>query len=255
MEKNKEKQTFIVQVMLVIFFALLISYPVTIYIKKANNPSDFLTEQQLKAIESDNLTFTPVSTTAQQPLSTEGGLSVGRQSTRYSTTGQAIVTVNIYNITKLSADDFKKVGSTPWSLMNTVRSNVTKPQIVDIVFNNDVVVDAFMTRATTAELTGSYLKVYDMLVQGSPVIDRFVTNPTVDAVINDSILLGVVAKSKLISRILASPTGQYFINNPQITKKLVYANPSFKNVLANPKLKQVLLAHPQTAQAAKVLYQ
>ena len=254
MEKNKEKQTFIVQVMLVIFFALLISYPVTIYIKKANNPSDFLTEQQLKAIESQNLTFTPVAT-APAPLTTEGGLSVGRQTTRYSTTGQAIVTVNIYNITKLSADDFKKVGSTPWSLMNTVRSNIARPQIVDIVFNNDVVVDAFMTRATTAELTGNYLKVYDMLVQGSPVIDRFLNNPTVDAVVNDSALLGIVAKSKLISRILASPAGQYFINNPQITKKLVYANPSFKNVLANPKLKQVLFAHPQTAQAAKILYQ
>lgn len=254
MEKNKEKQTFIVQIMLVVFFALLISYPVTIYIKKANNPSDFLTERQLKAIESENLTLTPV-TAAPAPLTTEGGLSIGRQSTRYSTTGQAIVTVNIYNITKLSSDDFKKVGGTPWSLMNTVRSNIARPQIVDIVFNNDVVIDAFMTRATTAELTGSYLKVYDMLVQGSPVIDRFVNNPTVDAVINDSALLGVVAKSKLISRILASPSAQYFINNPQITKKLVYANPSFKAVLANQKLKQVLLAHPQTAQAAKVLYQ
>lgn len=255
MEKNNEKQTFIVQIMLVIFLALLISYPVTIYIKKANNPSDFLTEQQLKAIESKNLTFTPAPT--ELPiLTTEGGLSVGRQTTRYgATTGQAIVTVNIYNITKLSADDFKKVGSTPWSLMNTVRSNVTKPQIIDIVFNNDIVVDAFMTRATTAELTGNYLKVYDMLVQGSPVIDRFVNNPTVDAVISDSNLLATVARSKLISRILASASAQYFINNPQITKKLVYANPSFKNILANEKLKQVLLAHPQTAKAARVLYQ
>lgn len=255
MEKNKEKQTFIIQIMLVIFFALLISYPVTNYIKKANNPSDFLTEKQLKAIESNNLTFTPVATTQQQPLTTEGGLSVGRQTTRYTTTGQAIVTVNIYNITKLSADDFKKVGSTPWSLINTVKSNIAKPQILDIVFNNDVVVDAFMTRSTTAELTGNYLKVYDMLVQGSPVIDRFLTNTAVDAVINDSVLLSTVAKSKLISRILASPSAQYFINNPQITKKLVYSNPSFKAVLANQKLKQVLLAHPQTANAAKVLYQ
>ncbi len=254
MENNKEKQTFFIQVMLVIFFALLISYPVTNYIKKANNPSDFFTEQQLKAIESENLTFTPV-TAAPPPLATEGGLSVGRQSTKYSTTGQAIVTVNIYNITKLSADDFKKVGSTPWSLMNTVKSNLAKPQIIDIVFNNDVVVDAFMSRSTTAELTGNYLKLYDMLVQGSPAVDRFLTNPTVEAVINDDTALFTIAKSKLISRILASPSGQYFINNPQITKKLVLNNPSFKNVLANQKLKQVLLSHPQTAQAAKVLYQ
>lgn len=254
MEKNKEKQTFIIQIMLVIFFALLISYPVTNYIRRANNPSDFLTEQQLKAIESNNLTFVPVTTTA-QPLDTEGGLSVGRQTTRYTTTGQAIVTVNIYNITKLSADDFKKVGSTPWSLMNTVKSNIAKPQILDIVFNNDVVVDAFMSRATTAELTGNYLKLYDMLVQGSPVIDRFLTNPAVEAVINDNAASLVIAKSKLISRILASPSGQYFINNPQIAKKLAASNPSLQKVLATPRVRQILTSHPQTASAAKILYQ
>ena len=254
MEKNKEKQTFIIQIMLVIFFALLISYPVTSYIRRANNPSDFLTEQQLKAIESNNLTFVPVTTTA-QPLDTEGGLSVGRQTTRYTTTGQAIVTVNIYNITKLSADDFKKVGSTPWSLMNTVKSNIAKPQILDIVFNNDVVVDAFMSRATTAELTGNYLKLYDMLVQGSPVIDRFLTNPAVEAVINDNACSLVIAKSKLISRILASPSGQYFINNPQIAKKLAASNPSLQKVLATPRVRQILTSHPQTASAAKILYQ
>lgn len=255
MEKNKEKQTFIVQIMLVIFFALIISYPVTSYIRRANNPSDFLTEQQLKAIESNNLIFTPVSTT-QQPLDTGGGLSVGRQTTRYTaTTGQAIVTVNIYNITKLSADDFQKVGSTPWSLMNTVKSNITKPQILDIVFNNDVVVDAFMSRATTAELTGNYLKLYDMLMQGSPIIDRFLTNPAVEAVINDNACSLVIAKSKLISRILASPSGQYFINNPQIAKKLAASNPSLQKVLATQRVRQILISHPQTAKAAKVLYQ
>lgn len=254
MENKNEKQTFIIQIMLVIFFALLLAYPVTIYIKRANNPDAFVTEQQLKSFESDKFTL---NTNRQNvaPLETEGGLNVGRQSTRYSNTGQAILSVNIYNLTKLSKDDFTKVGQTPWSLMNTVKGNLATPQVLDIVFNNEAVVEAFMTRPSTAELNSNYLKIYDMLMQNSYTVEKFLNNPTVEAALNDEAVLSVLSKSKLMTRILTSPTAQYFINNPQITKKLISNNPAFKNVLANEKLKKQLIANPYTRKSAAALYQ
>lgn len=256
MQNDKEKQMFLVQIMLVIFLTLLIAYPVTFYIKKANNPDQFLTQEQLKAIQTDKYSLSNVvANTGPAPLETEGGLSVGKQTTRYSNTGQAIISVNIYNITKLSKDDFTKVGQTPWSLMNTVKSNMATPQVLDLVFNNDAVVQAFMTRPSVVALTADYLKVYDMLMQGNYAIEKFVTNPTVEAAINDEKVLNSLANSKLIRSILSSKAGLYFINNPAVTKKLIANNEPLKKVLANENIKKQLLTNPYTKRTAPLLYQ
>jgi len=254
---QKDKQKFLLQVMLIVFLSLLIAYPVTFYIKRANNPAAYVTDKQLKAFEADNLEIKDETqqTVAAQPADQQGGgISVGEQTTRYSNTGQAILSVSVANITKLSRDDFRKIGQTPWSLMNTVQANMATPQVIDIVFNNDDVISGFMSRNSTVELTSNYMKMYDLLMQGSYGIEKFVTNPTVQAAVNNDAVLRAIANSKLVARLANTPAAQYFKDNPALLKKLLGNNPSLRALVDNPKVKQILLTNPSTNAAAPALY-
>lgn len=251
MDNKKNNQNYILQIMLVVFLTMIIAYPVTLYVKKANNPEASLTEEQLNSFILETVEVKSFDTPS---LSRPTSIGSEQKSAKYSTTGQAIMTVNIYNITKLTGEDFTKVGQTPWSLMNTVKSNIATPQVIDLVFNNDNVVNAFMNRDSAKELTSNYLKLYDMLMQSNYAIEKFINNPTVVEVLNNDTALAVVANSQLINKILMSPSGQYFINNPKITKKLVEADDSLKALMGNQKLKKLLLTDKRTKAAAQILF-
>ncbi|MDR0953719.1 MAG: hypothetical protein LBM71_06075 [Elusimicrobiota bacterium] len=250
MDKKKDSQTFFLHIMLVLFLTLLIAYPVTLFVKKASNMEAAITDEQAASFVLDTVEVKNFD----DPFSDGRPVAGTSPQTRYNTSGQAILAVNVYNIARLTQKDFENVGLTPWSLINTVKANLQTPQVIDIVFNNTDVIKSFLNRSDTQDILLDYHKLSDMLSSKDYAIERFIKNPTVQAVLQDDAVFKVLSTSKLIDQILMSPTAQYFIKNPQTAKTLAQDNPALKEFLDNEKVKAALLENRRTAAAAKIFY-
>ncbi len=253
MKKQDKNPYLIPQIMGVLLFALLIAYPVTLMMRKADNPSDFIPEASLKSLVNEKAEVAEFKRVLDPQLLSSAGGGV-KQSEKYTNLGEAILTVNILNITKLTADDFKKIGQTPWSLMNTVKANLKTPQVFDIVFSNKNVVAAFMARQSVQDLGGDYNKIVKMVKSNDYAIERFLKNNVVETVLADAALLDIIMNSKLIESLLQTPSAQYFISNPGQAVQLIEGNANLKPLLQNANLKKALLENPKTALAAKRIF-
>ncbi len=254
--KNKQQDPyFLVKILSLILFALLIALPVAKMARRAQNPESALTEERLKP-------FTDESRTVQYEQSSldaqglDGALGGGRgpRAEDYSNIGSAILTVNLANITRLSPQDFTKIGQTPFSLTNTVASNMKTPVVTEVVFNNRQVVLAFLSRPGVVKLAGSPKQLSDFILNESFAAEKFYNNRAVQSVLADGVMLEALLKSSLIDNLLQSASGQYFIKNPQEALRLIESNEKFKPLLTNENLKTALLNNPRTSAAAAQVF-
>lgn len=250
---DKEKQTYILQVAGVAVFALLLLVPVMWYAKKAQSPEDAITQEQLKSFESDDLEFVERDEISYQELAQGAQTGEGMRG-KFSNIGTAIVSVNINNIVMMTPQDLENVGATPFSLSNTVMTNLNTPQVIEVVFDNEDVLRGFASRKDVYEMTSNYLKLYDIISSQSFDIDKFVNGPAVQGVLRNEMLLRSLLKSKLMTYIFNSPAGKYYLGNPARTKQLLASNTTLAPYLKNQTLKQILSEIPATQAAAAQIF-
>jgi len=254
MKQNGSDITFAIQIAGVIVLTAFIALPVYRYIQRADNIGDSLSQDRLASFISEK-TELPVNQPGVYVPTIEGaGISAGQQTAKYGNVGAAILSVSLQNITRLSADDFKKIGETPWSLMNTVSGNIAAPGVIAVVFNNANVVNGFMNRASTKKLTSDSQVLEEMIKNNDPVIERFFNNSAVKSVLDNEPLMRDLETSLLFTELIGTPAAQYFIQSPGISKNLVEKNRALAPLKQNEKLKRILLGNPNTARAAKAVY-
>lgn len=247
---SKETSNNFINILIILFMALVIAYPVSLFIKNRSDLSTAITEEQRNSFISDQEMKIP----SKNYIPLEPGVQVGEgyKSVSYANTGSAIIRVSIHNVANLTEDQFRQVGSTLYSLLNTVRSNINTPQVLDVVFNDDIINQAFFDRETTRLLVNQPETLVDMIKKQSPEISEFINHPAVQDSLNSKEVLNVLAGSKLMGNILESPTGQYFLNNPQEVKSLIAQNEDLKNLSQNENLRFLLLNFEPTKHAAQI---
>ena len=249
---DKEKKTYLLQVSGIAAFALLLLVPVLWYAKKAQSPELAITPEQLKSFESNTAEFIERDEISYQDLA-QSLPSGGGMRGKFSNVGSAIASVNIKNIIMMTPRDLENIGATPFALTNTVMTNLNTPQVIEVVFDNEDVLKGFSSRKDVYEMTSNYLKPYELISSQSFAVDKFVNSPAVQGVLKNENLLRSLMKSKLMAYIFASPTGQYYLKNPERTKQLLAANTVLAPYLKNQTLKQIFSEIPATkAAAAKV---
>jgi hypothetical protein len=241
------------QIGAVVALALLIAVPVYFYMRKANNIGESLTSDRLDSFVSQTA---ELDTNAEQYGQSRGpgGIDVGPRRTRYSNTGQAILTVNYDNITKFTAQDFKQVGSTPWSLTNTVDANLAIPAVISVVFDNANVVEGFFERTTTQELVSNPERIIGMINNNDAVVQRFFADPVIQEALDNEPVMTVISESALFTQLLQTPAGQYFLRNPKQARQLVADSKSMAPLLQNAALRKLLLSNPSTQRAAEEFF-
>ncbi len=249
---SKETSNNVLNFLIILFMALVIAYPVSLFIKNRSDLSEAITEEQRNSFISDQEIKLP----SQNYMPVEPGAQVGEgyKSVNYTDTGSAIIRVSINNVANLTADQFRQVGSTPYSLLNTVRSNINTPQVLDVVFNDDIINQAFFERETTQVLVNQPEVLVNMIKKQSSEISEFINHPAVQSALSRKEVLNVLAGSKLMGNILESPTGQYFLNNPQEVKNLIAQNEDLKNLSQNENLRFLLLNFEPTKKVASVVF-
>ncbi|MDR0645871.1 MAG: hypothetical protein LBG46_02535 [Elusimicrobiota bacterium] len=239
----------------IVAVALLLIFPVYLYMRKATRIENSLSPKKLDSFKSDTAQIINPSRQF-LPSANAGyaGIDVGQRSVKYANTGSAILGVTAQTITQFTPEDFRKIGETPWSLTNTVAANRNFPSLVEVVFNNPNVVAGFLGRTTTQELLNSPDKITSIIQNNDSIIEQFFSSPAAVGTLGNENMMLAIAKSTLLSQIFSSKTGQYFIKNPRRARALAAGNKTLAPLLSNESVKKFLFAHPQTKAAAAEFY-
>ena len=254
MEKKKSffrEAVYALEIATIVALALLLALPVFWYMQKADRIERSLSQERLAALTNEKAELTDLNNPAGSRM--RGGIDAGQRTTRYEA-GAAILTVSPQNIIQLTPDDFRRIGATPFSLFNTVGANQNVPSVVGVVFDNQYVVGSFLARQTTRDLLNDPRKLADMVKNNDPVITRFFANPAAVETLDNEPMMLALSASALMYQILQSPAGQYFIKNPQISRRLVEDNTTLAPLLQNNSLRKFLETNPQTRDAADEFY-
>ncbi|MBQ4493362.1 MAG: hypothetical protein II972_02000 [Elusimicrobiaceae bacterium] len=248
---SKETSNNFLNILFLFFLALVIAYPVSVFIKNRRDLSKAITPQQRQAFISDEV----FSQNAQSNLiNLEPGARIGEgyKSVSYANDGSAIIRVTINNVANLTKEEFALVGSTPFSLLNSVRANIKTPQVLDVVFNDDIIVNAFFARETTQNLINNPQVLVDMVSRNDKEVSDFINHPAVQEALNSKEVLNVLAGSQMFANLLASPTGKFFLTNPDEVKRLINQNQDLKALSENENLRYLLLNFAPTKTPAQI---
>jgi hypothetical protein len=253
MTQEKKNDYFLAQAILAVFFAVLLAWPVSLYVKKAKNPQEALTEDQLNSFVFNDVTV---------PLY-QGGYSAqdiirageaGRRTVTYSTTGEAILTANVLNITTLTPGDFTRIGQTPWSLLNSVGANLSAPQVLEVLLNKAEVINGFFGREGVQALTGGPAPIKNMVNANDYSVEKFLTDPTVQGALANPAVVNAFIRSRFIGQLLNTKAARYFLANPSVMVEMINNNQYLKAAADNENVKKALLNDPRTQAAARQIY-
>ncbi len=238
----------------VIFLAVLLAYGVSWYAKESNDLSSKITKEQLASFTNDKVDYVE-----QLPVGSEENFispveTRQTQAAYYDNVGKAIKSLNIGNIAYASAEDLRLIGSTNWSLNNTVANNLDFPQVIEVVFNNKDVLEGFFNRQDVSEILNNYLALSDLVENNSSEMVSLIEGKAFKGVLQDQELLAKILNSTLIQQVLLSRSANYFLSNPDQAKKLIEGNKTLAPLLENENLKTALLSNSKTKQFAQVVF-
>ncbi len=248
---SKQESNNFFNIIILLFLALVIAYPVSLFIKNRSDLSKAITPEQREAFVSTE----DFSQNAQNNLiELEPGARVGEgyHSVSYANDGNAIISVTINNVANLTKEEFAKVGSTPFSLLNSVHANIRTPQVLKVVFNDDIIVGAFFERESTNNLLNNPQLLLDMISRNDKEVSDFINHPAFQEALENKNVLNAIASSQMAARVLASPTGKFFLTNPDEIKRLINQNEDIKNLSKNENLRDLLLNFEPTKRAAQI---
>ena len=251
MYMSKEQPNNFLNILILIFIAMVIAYPVSLFIKNRSDLSDAITPEQRQSFVSDK-EYTHNAQDNLMGLEPGARIGEGYKSVSYANDGRAIIRVTINNVANLTKEDFRKVGLTPYSLLNTVRANINLPQVLDVVFNDETIIQAFFERETTQTLLEDPQILVNAVQNQEAEVSNFLNHPAVQEALTSPETLNVLAGSQLMANVLASPAGQYFLKNPAVVKNLISQNEDLANFAQNENLRHLLLNFEPTKQAAEV---
>lgn len=252
MYMSKEQSNNFINILILIFLALILAYPVSLFIKNRSDLSAAITEEQKQGFVSDQ-EITPANLREPAVIETgagvQGGYKTGGRSTKY---GSAIIRVTMNNVASLTNEQFYQVGFTPYSLLNTVGVNIKTPQVLQVVFNDPTIIQGFFDRETTQNIATDPHVLVEMIANHDKGITDFVNHKATTEALNSPQTLNVLAGSAFMANVLASPTAQFFLKNPLAAKELIAINEDLQVLASNENLRYLLLNFGPTKEAAKV---
>jgi len=130
-------------------------------------------------------------------------------------------------------------------LSDFIGANLRNPSLIVKIFNNSLVVNAFMGRPAIKPLLNNPAALKQYLSQ-SPEVLGFLEHPVVQQVFNNSNLMNALAGTKLANAIMDSPSAQHMVKHPEEITSLIIANPQSAALALNPNVLGVLASNPVT---------
>lgn len=239
-------------IIIVVFLAALMAYGVSWYAKSNNDLSSKISKEQLASFTAEDIEYVEL-----PPVGSEDTFASpveSRQIQSAGKIGQAVKSLNIGNIATATPDDLKLIGESPWSLTNTVASNLNYPQVIEVIFNNQDVLGGFFSRQGVLDLANNYLNLTDLIQNNPDELADLIESRAFTGVLKNKDLMTSLLNSALIKELLLSRSANYFFANPQEAKKLIEENKILAPLLKDENVKTVLSENEKTKDFAKVIF-
>lgn len=215
-------------VMLIVFLAVLLTYPVARLIKKAGSPTGIDADFSTSEYELDKTQV------MQNPYDL---LAEGKQTVKYKNVGAGIPTVTQENLKTLKKSDLANIGATPGALLNVVALNLDDPLVINLIFNNKTVTLNFLKRPSVSAILDDPKRL-KALVDDEKFMNRFFNNVVVKKALENERVVSAIAKTRITDYVLRSSAMKYYINRPNTSKKIIQANPRLSELSKNPYIRK-----------------
>lgn len=150
------------------------------------------------------------------------------------------------------ANGLSNLGAKEGLLSSLAAKMLDHPKILAAVFNNKMVVDAFMSRSRVKEncQSGSALKTYlsdpnsGGMTKVLPVIQQAMSNQA-----TSTALVSALSGTEMVKRLSACPSAQALSNDSTAVMSIAISNPKAFGVMMDPRAMAALAANPQAAGA------
>ncbi|MBQ7908624.1 MAG: hypothetical protein IJ311_03920 [Elusimicrobiaceae bacterium] len=200
--------------------------------KRVHNLSASLDPAVLKGLMVDK-TFNPNNTVRYVQIS-EGA---DRNVSNVVEYGSTLPVISRYNYKALPPKSLKVIGAAPYALSINVSSNISDPDLLHYLFNQQEVIDEFLKRPDVAPLL-SDPKALTAVATDIAKTEAFFNDETVQKVLADPKLLHALASSRLFSYMLISKAVKYYRDNPALASQLIHASPVLTSLKNNPNVRK-----------------
>ena len=220
-------------VMLVIFLAVLLIYPVAKLIRKASSTTigsyeisgkDFQTEEY--ELDKTQIMKNPYDLLAE-----------GKQTVKYRNIGVEIPAVTQESLKSLKKDDLANIGLTPGALLSVVSLNLEDPLVINLIFNNKTVTLNFLKRPSVSTILNDH-KALKALIDNQKFMNSFFNNIVVKKALESERVISAISKSRLTDYTLRTSAVKYYIARPKTSKKIIDANPHLSQLAKNPYIRK-----------------
>lgn len=151
--------------------------------------------------------------------------------------GSTLPVISRYNYKALPPRSLKVIGAAPYALSINVSSNISDPELLHYLFNQQDVIEEFLKRKDVAPLIEDP-KALAAAVANTQKLQAFFADETVQKVLADPKLLHALASSRLFSYLLISKAAKYYRDNPALAHDLINASPVLLSLKNNPNVRK-----------------
>ncbi len=151
--------------------------------------------------------------------------------------GSTLPVISRYNYKALPPRSLKVIGAAPYALSINVSSNISDPDLLHYLFNQQEVIEEFLKRKDVAPLLEDP-KALAAAVGKTEQMQRFFADETVQKVLADPKLLHALVSSRLFSYLLISKAVKYYRDNPALARGLINASPVLAPLKNNPNVRK-----------------
>jgi len=235
-------------VMFIIFFAVLLLYPVARLIQKANSTATFSLDSSTENFQAQQYELDRTQI-MENPYDF---LSGGEQPVKYKNTGDVIPVVTGENLRSLRKSDLQNIGATPGAFLNIISTNINDPLTINLIFNSKTVTLYFLKRPSVQTILEDP-KQLEKFIMDKKYMNRFFNNVIVKKALENEKVVSAIAKSRLTDYVIRSKAVQYYIKRPKTAKKLAQRNPYFRQMMTNPHIRKEIKAKDSLSSAASAV--
>lgn len=153
--------------------------------------------------------------------------------------GTTLPVISRYNYRAMTPKRYGVIGEAPYALTINVSSNMTDPQLLRYLFDQETTAEKFLARPDVAPVLQDPAALAALAADQAKT-QAFFANETVKQVLASPTVLEALAGSRLFSSLLISKAVKYYRDRPAEAARLINANPALAALKQNASVRKVV---------------
>ncbi len=153
--------------------------------------------------------------------------------------GTTLPVISRFNYRTLPTQRYKIIGEAPYALTINIASNISDPDLLRYLFNQQSVADGFLSRPDVAPLLADPAALA-ALAADQDKLNAFFSDETIQKVLASPDLINALSGSRLFAHLLISKSVKYYRDRPAEAAKLINASPALRALKQNAAVRKAV---------------